>query len=233
MPFKKSYTVFVWATVLYRGYVGIYWRRLHQKKKVPFSLSWGERVFSQCPISGWSWSGDLDALSMSSQDIQTNTPRLIPHHCFLHGILADRHQSWNNQHWSLLWYSMVICDIRWWDKPLPLWSRCPGIPSVSWMQQSTSLLTTLQKTQANPLQLWRLTMDSSANYTWHECCWFQLWRLCTNMWRWRRWLVWGSGHSSNSQNIPLRTPKTWEQYNIFNKYRLDMFWRDCHFGLKW
>ena len=38
---KKFYTVFVRAVVLPRGYVGICIRRSHQKKTVPFSVSWG------------------------------------------------------------------------------------------------------------------------------------------------------------------------------------------------
>ena len=45
----KSYVVFVRAAVL----------RSHKKKIVPFSVSWGERVFSPCPWSVWSWTDEL------------------------------------------------------------------------------------------------------------------------------------------------------------------------------
>ena len=48
---KNSYAVFVTAVVLPRGYMGIHWR-------------WS--VETEHPESGWSWSGELDALSLST-----------------------------------------------------------------------------------------------------------------------------------------------------------------------
>ena len=61
MPAKKSYAMFARATVLPRGYVVIHWRRSHQHKPMPFSVSWGEIVFSVRPGSEWNWPEKLDA----------------------------------------------------------------------------------------------------------------------------------------------------------------------------
>ena len=47
VPSKKSCAVFIRATVLLRGYLGICWRQSNQRKIVPFYASWGGRVFSQ------------------------------------------------------------------------------------------------------------------------------------------------------------------------------------------
>ena len=47
VPSKKSYTVFVRAAVLPRGYVAIYWRQSRQKKTISVYSSRGGRVFSQ------------------------------------------------------------------------------------------------------------------------------------------------------------------------------------------
>ena len=40
-------------------------------------------------------------------------------------------------------------------------------------------------------------------------------------------------HSLNSRYIPLRKAKPWELNNIFNDYKLDIGWRDCHFRFRW
>ena len=79
---KKCYAVFVRLVFLPSGYVGVCWRRPH-KKTVPFSVSWGERVFSRRSGSRWRWSCELDFLYLSvrskdlkkqdiAQDIQTD-----------------------------------------------------------------------------------------------------------------------------------------------------------------
>ena len=47
VPSKESYALFVGATILPRGYVGICWRWSHQKKTVSFSVSRGKGDFSQ------------------------------------------------------------------------------------------------------------------------------------------------------------------------------------------
>ena len=44
---------------LSRCYVGIGWRRLHEKKTMYHE---GEHVLSRCPGSGWSWPGKLDGV---------------------------------------------------------------------------------------------------------------------------------------------------------------------------
>ena len=51
--------------------------------------------------------------------------------------------------------ALVSSDFRWWvlGQPLPHWSSRLRIPSVYWMQQSTSLSTAQWKTRACPLQL--------------------------------------------------------------------------------
>ena len=57
----KSPAPHLWAVVLSKGSVGIYWRRLHQKKTLSFSVSSGERVSSQHSGSGW------NAVSLSTR----------------------------------------------------------------------------------------------------------------------------------------------------------------------
>ena len=120
--------VFVRVAVSLLGYMGIYWRWSPQKKKVPPSVSWGERVFSQHPGSRWGWSGELDALCFSAR------PRTF----------SSSYISLPKPEPSAL----VSCDIRWWvlGQPIPLWSSFSRIPSVSWMQQNTSLSPTRRKT---------------------------------------------------------------------------------------
>ena len=112
MPSKQLYTVFMREAFLPKGYVGIYWRRSHQKKTVPVSVSWRVGGFSQRPGSGWSWSGELHALSLSAwcmdvhlqlditPDIQTSRPMpqtdswssLPPSH------VGRQAPNWNQQH---------------------------------------------------------------------------------------------------------------------------------------
>ena len=36
-------------------------------------------------------------------------------------------------------------------------------------------------------------------------------------------------HSSKSWYTPLRKSKAREPYSVFNKYKLDIAWHDCHF----
>ena len=93
-------------------------------------------------------------------------------------MLEDRPQNWNHQHWSHAWFDD--------ETRVSLYLWCPRIPPVSLMQQSASLSTTWRTTGAHTLQFKRMTMDSSANSTWDECWWFQLWCLRTNMRRWSR-----------------------------------------------
>ena len=120
------------AAALPRGYVGNYWRRSHQQKTIPFSVSWGERVFSQCPGSGWWWSGELDALPLSTKTLSSSwispkTSRLMPQtNSCRRRMLVDRLKLEPS---ALVWY-----DVRWWvqGQPIPNGSSCARIPSVSW-----------------------------------------------------------------------------------------------------
>ena len=99
---SKSYAVFVKQTVIPKSYVGINWRWSHQKMTVPFSVScWGTGF----AISGWSWSGELDARS----SVQRRLVRWISHRTFKQMPQADswssppsllvgtQHQNWNYQ----------------------------------------------------------------------------------------------------------------------------------------
>ena len=71
--------------------------------------------------------------------------------------------------------ALVSYDIRWWTQgqPVPLWSSCPRIPSVTWMEQSTSLSATRRNIRACPLQLLRPTMNCQANIRWDQCLMIQ------------------------------------------------------------
>ena len=95
------------ATVLPRGYMGIYWRESHQSKTMPFSVSSGEIVFSWRQGSNGGQSGELDALSLSawckgvsSNWISLKTCRPLPqtdswhHHC--RRMLPHKQQNWSH-----------------------------------------------------------------------------------------------------------------------------------------
>ena len=128
------------AAVLPMGYVSIYWRWSHEKKTMPFSISWGEIVFFQRTGLGWSSSSEPDAPCLSRM-VQGHLvaagyrprpsdqlPRLTPDYRCCRRMLADRPRKWNHQHWS--------------HQPLPLCPSCLRIQSISWMRQSISLSTT-------------------------------------------------------------------------------------------
>ena len=63
----KSPMLCSWEQHNPRGYMGIYCRRSRQKKTVPSSVSWDGRDFSQRAGSEWSWSDELDAVSLSTR----------------------------------------------------------------------------------------------------------------------------------------------------------------------
>ena len=74
-------------------------------------ISWGEIGFSQHPESGWNWSRELDAPSLSarSKDLSGSwislkalrlIPRLTADHHLCCCMLAHKHQNWKHQHWS-------------------------------------------------------------------------------------------------------------------------------------
>ena len=102
-PSKKSFILFVRASVLPSDYVGIYWRRsLHNKTALLRIIR--RKVFCQCPGSAWSSSNELDAVSLNAQSKEwwvatwnqsRHTdwcPRLTPDHRRRRRMFAYRHQ---------------------------------------------------------------------------------------------------------------------------------------------
>ena len=88
-----------------------------------------------------------------------------------------------------MWYSMMS-----WGSALTTRSSNPRILFISWMQQSTNLL----------------TIDSLVNRTWDQCWYFQFWCLCANVPRQQRWSWVDLGHRSGClERYPAATNYLW------------------------
>ena len=111
-PFKKSY-----ALVLPRGYMGIYWRRSHQRKTMSFPVSWGKKSFLSAPRIR------VELIRRTGRHIFVRTvqiclvaagfhsrhpgrcPILTPDHHHHRGILAHKHHNWNHRYWSYVLFA--------------------------------------------------------------------------------------------------------------------------------
>ena len=154
------------------------------------------KVFSQHPGSRWSWSGELDALCFSAR------PRTF----------SSSYISLPKPEPSAL----VSCDIRWWvlGQPIPLWSSFSRIPSVSWMQQNTSLSPTRRKTDGKLGHVhysWRGWLETHNIYHMRPVLRVPVLVLVCQHARWRRrWSGVSLGHRSGClEQYPAATKRPW------------------------
>ena len=116
---------------------------------MPFSVSWDGRLFFSCHIELIRQNGRPVVIDNVQGRLVTAGYRSR------HPDRRPQTASWSSlptphvgrQALKVEPSALVSCNTRWWvhGRPLPLWLSFQRIPSVSWMQQSSSLSTTQQK----------------------------------------------------------------------------------------